>query len=131
MVTSASRRPVSLHVLFCPSQPVPQDSLPFHDQHVFYACVCFYQGVRGELLKLSGSLLLVYGTDVPELIGGVDTMLGWCDYTLDQNAEGKKVILGVHTKTRDEVSCWECAGKPSDDVYSWNLKHLLQARFRL
>lgn len=49
------------------------------------------QGVKGELLKLAGSLLLVYGVDTPELTAGARTMLGWCDSALSENAKNKKV----------------------------------------
>lgn len=47
--------------------------------------------MKGELLKLSGSLMLVHGVDVPELSGEVTTMLGWCDSVLKKHAESKRV----------------------------------------
>lgn len=53
------------------------------------------QGVKGELLKLAGSLLLVYGADEPELARGARTMLGWCDSALDDNAKNKRVSRGT------------------------------------
>ena len=48
------------------------------------------QSCKGELLKLAGSLLLVYGNDVPELAEGVKTMLGWCDQALAENEKNKQ-----------------------------------------
>lgn len=49
------------------------------------------QSCKGELLKLAGTLLLVYGRDVPELAEGVKTVLGWCDGALNDNARNQKV----------------------------------------
>eukprot|EP00752_Nemacystus_decipiens_P003549 g3275.t1 len=49
------------------------------------------QSCKGELLKLAGSLLLVYGKDVPELAEGVKTMLGWCDQALAENENNKQM----------------------------------------
>lgn len=49
------------------------------------------QSCKGELLKLAGSLLLVYRGDVPELVEGVKTMLGWCDVALNDNAKNQQV----------------------------------------
>lgn len=59
--------------------------------YLVFANLPHFQGVKGELLKLAGSLLLVYGTDVPELAEGVKTMLGWCDSALSDNAKNRKV----------------------------------------
>ena len=53
--------------------------------------------MKGELLKLAGSLLLVYGADEPELARGSRTMLGWCDSALDDNAKNKRVSPGTLT----------------------------------
>ena len=47
--------------------------------------------MKGELLKLSGSLMLVHGADVPELAGEVTTVLGWCDSALTKHSENKRV----------------------------------------
>eukprot|EP00903_Cladosiphon_okamuranus_P011333 g10683.t1 len=49
------------------------------------------QSCKGELLKLAGSLLLVYGRDVPELAEGVKTILGWCDQALADNEKNKQI----------------------------------------
>ncbi|CAM9233124.1 unnamed protein product [Ectocarpus fasciculatus] len=49
------------------------------------------QSCKGELLKLAGSLVLVYGRDVPELAEGVKIMLGWCDAALNDNAKNQKL----------------------------------------
>lgn len=57
------------------------------------ASLFFRQSCKGELLKLAGSLLLVYGRDVPELAEGVKTMLGWCDGALSDNAKNQQVNL--------------------------------------
>lgn len=43
-------------------------------------------------MKLAGSLVLVYGRDVPELAEGVKIMLGWCDAALTDNAKNQKVL---------------------------------------
>lgn len=51
------------------------------------------QGVRGELLKLAGVLILVYGAAVPELTEEVNTALGWCDHCLEGHARNKKVAV--------------------------------------
>ena len=48
------------------------------------------QSCKGELLKLAGGLLLVYGRDVPELADGVRTMLGWCHQALSENDKNKQ-----------------------------------------
>lgn len=53
------------------------------------------QSCKGELLKLAGSLLLVYGRDVPELAAGVPVMLGWCDSALAENDKNKQVRTGA------------------------------------
>lgn len=54
--------------------------------------------MKGELLKLSGSLMLVHGVDVPELSGEVMTMLGWCDSALKKNTESKRVSIALCLK---------------------------------
>lgn len=51
------------------------------------------QGVRAELLKLTGVLMLVYAADVSELADEVDTALGWCDYCLENHTKNKKVAV--------------------------------------
>lgn len=72
--------------------------------------VCIFapsQSCKGELLKLAGSLLLVYGKDVPELAEGVKTMLGWCDQALADNEKNKKArrtLIGLHLQSLPDWS---------------------------
>lgn len=71
-------------------------------------CWCYlfvFQGVKGELLKLAGSLVLVYGADDPEVAGGARTMLGWCDSALDNNAKNKRVSCGRLRPFEDCIVC--------------------------
>lgn len=68
------------------------------------------QGVKGELLKLAGSLLLVYGRDVPELAEGADTMLGWCDTALQNDTKNKRVYMSKCMKGTPLCVLFVCRG---------------------